>query len=229
VPTAWLRGIGTLVLAATLAAVPAAAQGPPVGPPGPFVVDLRLATSGLPTDVGFYPPVTAPIAVASRGFGGDIGAHMYAFRLGAARLGFGASFFRVEGRGDAPTASTGTTTPLESDDVVETVETSATLTSVLPQVSFNFGTRDGWSYISGGLGFSQVRTTADPAPGDTTRDSDWTSVLHVGGGARWFIRQRLAVGFDFRIHRLSSRGGSGDAPGSPGALFTSLSAGVSIR
>lgn len=38
--------------------------------------------------------------------------------------------------------------------------------------------------------------------GDPGSRNRHTSTLNVGGGARWFLREHIAVGFDVRFHRL---------------------------
>ena len=69
-------------------AVPAAAQAK--SRPGPWVLDVRGVTSPVPTDPDYYPPLAA-VLVPERGFGVDVGAHVYLFNLGPARNAFMAS------------------------------------------------------------------------------------------------------------------------------------------
>src|SRR5687767_1004960 len=88
------RAAAIFVLAVLFAA-PAAAQGPPPAPPGPYVVDVRGALGGFPRDTVFFPPVPSGTVVPTRGFGLELGAHVYLLRLGPARVGIGASVFRV--------------------------------------------------------------------------------------------------------------------------------------
>jgi len=71
------------------------------------------------------------------------------------------------------------------------------LTSVDPQLSLNFGTADGWSYLSAGVGVTGVE--AEPAGiSESVRSLNW------GGGVRWFLGPHLGVGFDIRIRHLSA-------------------------
>ena len=67
---------------------------------------------------------------------------------------------------------------------------------VAPQLSFNFGTANGWSYLSAGGGPARIK-------GDVTLT---TTAVNAGGGARWFMNDHAAIGFDVRIYRLSSSG-----------------------
>ena len=87
----------------TAAAAPASAQGLPAAPPGPFAIDVRGTTIGMPQAFGFYPEMPSETLVPARGFGLDAGAHVYFGRLGPGRLGVGANI--VEARGT--TGSTG--------------------------------------------------------------------------------------------------------------------------
>jgi hypothetical protein len=75
--------------------------------------------------------------------------------------------------------------------------------TLAPQVSFNFGSGDGWSYVSGGLGTTTVATRTT---GSITgrRESDRLNGFEVGGGARWFLASHIAFTFDVRLRRLSS-------------------------
>jgi hypothetical protein len=175
----------------------AAAQAPE--PPGPWVLDLRGATAGLPSDTAFFPTVPIDTLVPSRGFGFDVGAHVYLFTLGPSRVGVGANYVRVRG-------------------TTETV--TAELRTVAPQVSFNFGTRSGWSYLGAGLGRGWVATTAQQLAGPASEDSGALTAMNFGGGARWFLTGHLGVGFDVRWHRVS---------GTPGTMLVSAAAGFSIH
>jgi hypothetical protein len=98
--------------------------------------------------------------VPSRAFGYDVGGHVYLFNLGSTRLGIGVNIIGVRG-----TATDGT----------------ATMRIVAPQLSFNFGSSDGWSYLSIGAGIGRVDAEATGS----------SSALNAGGGARWFITRRL--------------------------------------
>jgi hypothetical protein len=191
-----VRRLVVLVLA--LAPVRVAAQGQ--DPVGGYVLDLRGATSGLPTDTAFFPGIPLETIVPARGFGFDVGAHVYLFRLGPSRVGVGGNYVRV--RGTVP-------------GVV------ANVSALAPQVSFNFGTANGWSYLSAGLGRAWVTTHFDDEDADAvTGDSGGLSATNYGGGARWFLARRLAVGFDARFHRIA---------GPPKASLFSASVGVSVR
>jgi hypothetical protein len=190
-----VRGLVAAVL--VLVALPAAAQGP--DPVAGYVLDLRGATSGLPKETAFFPGIPVETIVPARGFGFDVGGHVYLFGLGPSRVGIGLNYLRVRG-----------TTP----GIVGNVS------SVAPQVSFNFGGANGWSYLSAGVGRAWVRTTIERESGPATAESEGLTAFNYGGGARWFLMRRLALGFDVRLHRVS---------GPPRTSLFAASVGFSVR
>jgi hypothetical protein len=188
-------GAGGLLLAVVLLSSPAAAQEPVSG----FVVDVRGATSGLPKETAFFPGIPTETVVPARGFGFDVGGHVYLLKLGPSKLGVGANYVRVRGT---------------SPGIVSNFEALA------PQVSFNFGSANGWSYLSAGLGRAWVRTEAERVSGTDVADTGALSAINYGGGARWFLVRHIAVGFDLRVHRVS---------GPPKATFFAAAVGFSVR
>jgi Outer membrane protein beta-barrel domain len=164
-----------LGLAGVLLGTQVEAQGLTPGKPGPFVIDVRGVTSGIPASPGLYPDLGDQFVVPARGFGFDVGAHVYLFSLGPARLGIGANYIEVRG------------TAADAD---------ATLETIAPQLSFNFGTSDGWSYLSVGAGTARVKAVTSAS----------SSAVNAGGGARWFMNRHLAVGFDVRFHKIAADG-----------------------
>jgi hypothetical protein len=190
---------GRLLLAFLLVALApgarAAAQSLNPGPPGPFVFDIRGATSGLPSTVAFVPDPETTATIPTRGFGGSAGVHVYAFQLGPARLGAGVDVVYARGT---------------------TVDAISTLTSLDPQLSLNFGTADGWSYVSAGVGITRVNV--DPVDvSESLRSINW------GGGARWFLGPRFGVGFDVRIRHLAA----GDVL--PKTMSVAVAVGMSLK
>ncbi|MGH9241170.1 MAG: outer membrane beta-barrel protein [Vicinamibacterales bacterium] len=210
-----LRSFGGTVVMMVMATAQAAAQ--TTTPPGPWVLDVRGVTSPVPTDAGFYPPLAAT-SVPSRGFGADFGAHVYLGSLKLARIGFGANFVIVRSAVDAPVAATED----EATESAATQRVTLNMRMLAPQVSANFGTRDGWSYLSAGVGIATVATeAADEMPG--RQESGRLRSVNFGGGARWFITPRLAFGFDLRAHRIAA------GSGTPKTSVFAVGAGLSIR
>ena len=163
------------------------------GPPGPYVVDVRGVTIGIPASPGLYPDLGDQFTVPARGFGFDVGGHVYLFNLGPARLGLGVNVIRVRG------------TATDAD---------ATFQTVAPQLSFNFGSSDGWSYLSLGAGTARVKAI----------ETGSSSAINAGGGARWFMKRHLAIGFDIRVHMIAA---DGDIMGK--STQVSASVGLSLK
>jgi hypothetical protein len=97
-----------------------------------------------------------------------------------------------------------------------------------PQLSLNFGSGDGWSYLSGGAGKSRWSIVPD---GGSPQDADqvWVWTVDYGGGARWFARSRIAFIIDFRVHAINAGPPQATLPGSPRVRMLILSAGVAFR
>ena len=208
-----MRRCFTLLMVA-VCGVPVVAQNAPT-PTTPLVTswprvvaDVRGATSGVPSNAAFYPPLPADTLVPARGFGFDVGAHVYAGSIGPARLGYGASLQVVR--------------------ATQTV-TSAVSRLFAPQVSINFGSPRGWSYVSGGVGLSTLTGRLQGPAGavNLERASGALTTFNVGGGARWFFLSRMAFSLDLRFHRYGA-GGEGDFSTPPGTVG-SASVGLSFR
>lgn len=128
-----------------------------------------------------------PENLPSKSYGVVTGAHYYPFHLGKITFGFGAEFVYARGSQTlAPTTDGGPAGP--------TVRRH--FESIAPEISLNFGHRNGWSYISGGM-FGRSKLFLDrvdaPASG-----APWRSTINYGGGARWFTGHHLAFSVDFR-------------------------------
>jgi hypothetical protein len=185
----------TLMLTMFVPASGANAQSINPGPPGPFVFDLRAFTANLPSDAALFPDLPTGATVPGRGFGGSVGGHVYAFQIGPGRLGLGVDVLFARG---------------------STADANSSMTSVDPQISMNFGTSEGWSTLSLGVGLTRI--SGDPGGvSESVRSINW------GGGARWFIKPRLGVGFDIRIHHLAA----GDVL--PKHTLVSVGAGLSLK
>ena len=212
-------------IALAIAVLTPGASSAQVSAPGPYVIDLRGTMSGAPGSASFYPPVSTAISVPQRAFGFGAGAHVYTFRIGVARLGFGVDVTRARGtaRTDVSAVETTSTTAVEATG---TFNAAMTVTTIAPQLSFNFGTQEGWSYLSAGFGTAITHAEVTiPASfdGEAGSRNRRTSAVNFGGGARWFLREHLAVGFDVRFHRLLA------SSSVPSTRIVGLSVGVSIR
>jgi hypothetical protein len=216
------------VLLALAAATPVSAQTSERLPW--FAVDLHGSWVGLPSAEGWVPPVPAVTPLPGRGWGVAGGATVYPLKLGVVTLGLGVSMHTGKGTSDALTSTTGSGASQVTTETTTTVTTQ--ITSVLPQLSLNFGHKLGWSYLSGGYGRSKVASSS--APFGTalalTVPEAWNPAINFGGGARWFMKPHLGFSFDVRFTKLSSRAATEAQPifGKRTQMVT-LSVGVSIQ
>ena len=202
--------------------------------PGPYVIDIRGATVSLPRDAAFFPPIPSSTAVPSRGYGFELGGHVYPLQLGPARLGLGAIVVRARGTAAPGPPDEDSDEPSETG-LNTTPDVTSLLTMVAPQLSLNFGSRAGWSYLSAGIGRAQLSTRASAfvdeddddeiTPADLI-DHGSRSAINFGGGARWFAKPRLAFSFDVQFHIVSAGGG---AEPTPGSTLLAAAVGISLR
>jgi hypothetical protein len=186
---------------------------------GPFVVDIRGTSPSFPNDALLAQSRGLNVEeLPGRGLGLDGGAHLYLFKWRVITVGIGAQATMARA-----------TSPSVSRAGVETARAvTSWFTSITPQLSFNFGTGDGWSYISGGVGkavWSTVPDAQSPLPGDEER----LNTVNYGGGARWFAKPHLAFTFDVRFHQLDPGTPLPGLPGSPRTTMMIIGAGISLK
>ena len=201
-------------------AVPAAAQ--QKEPIGPYVVDVRgafgrhKAEPSVATDLG-VPAANLP----TRTFGIAGGIHVYPLRSRRITLGLGGNVVLARGSKSLE---------IQEDDVAEPVAGPAVrrrFTTVSPEVSLNFGHRNGWSYISGGMfGRSKLYLESETAP---VSGAPYRTTVNYGGGARWFTRDRLAFSVDFRWYSVAEQPAAAGIVAQPRTTLLVLSGGIAIR
>jgi hypothetical protein len=223
--------VRVFVFAVTLAATASTSLAQTPQPIGRFVVDVRGASAGLPTDEGWVPTLPANALAPSRKLGLDAGGQVYVLRLAGATFGVGGTILFARGTTIAPEpVSTSSTAP----PPVQTIpDVTTRLKSLAPQVSINFGHALGWSYLSAGLGTTRVESEA-VIPSRTTvvftpRDSGWVKTINFGGGARWFIKERFGVGFDLRWYKLSTVPATATHPGAPRETLITAGVGITLK
>lgn len=206
-----------LVLAPWLStARPAFAQEGIDRPIGRFVVDIRgsITPFGETTEFaarrGFDGSLTPGL-----GLGVEAGAHVYLYRWRAMTFGLGGTVHASLGDRGA--------SELDVNPGGPTIRKQ--LVAISPQLSLNFGGRDGWSYVSGGLGQSRLSLFA-LGTNDTHRR---TRTLNYGGGARWFTSDHLAFSLDLRFYALTPLEQTETEPGSPRMTVMVFSIGASFR
>lgn len=241
-PLLRLCALGALLLL-TLGAARAAAQDPDQDrePIAWFAADVRGMFAKYPGDPALPPFLDVTEEnLAKRGLGVVFGAHVYPLRMGRRiALGVGAEMFFSRG--------SKTLKPEQEDDEEKLPDgptVDARLSGFSPQLSLNFGGREGWSYLTGGIGWTKFSTEVKlAAPGTpvtpvppATPDApavdeptDRVSTINYGGGARWFMKRHLAFTLDLRFYRIKPREATPKLPAMIGTRLLVLSAGVSFK
>ena len=95
-----------------------------------------------------------------------------------------------------------------------------------PEVSLNFGHRNGWSYISGGLGRSVLVPSARTC---RRRITQAARRVHYGAGARWFTNRHVALSLDFRWYSVAAQDPTATSVAQPRTTLLVLSGGIGLR
>jgi hypothetical protein len=205
-----------LMILALLAAAPAFAQ--QTAPLPPIVLDVRGFMTGVGPDpasaIGLNLPAS-DLPGRVRGLSG--GVTFYPMRRQGMSLGIAGEL--VLGRGRRTTTDTTGATP--------DIKTATRLTAWSGNVSLNFGTRNGWSYVTAGYGPTYFATYLDD--GVTAHVIPRDMVPNAGGGARWFSSKHVAFEFDVRLYFTSPLAATDVFSGHGRRKLTVLSAGISIR
>ena len=185
---------------------------------GPFAVDVHGVTlSYKPTSEQAAWLGYADSDLPGRGFGVDVGGQYYFMKLGTVALGAGGNVLWTAGNSDP--------TDLEGASTGNKAHTS--FRSVATQVTANFGRRRGWSYLSAGYGYS---TFAVSKPTDVeSAGLPKRSTFNVGGGARWFKKERVAFSFDVRFYMLAAQAATGLVPADAKQTRVVIGVGASFR
>src|SRR2546425_1455884 len=162
----------TLVMCLTFSSRVRAQEPPPRL--GPFVVDFHGTFPTFPNDV-VQLANSRGLSLAELpglGIGVDLGAHVYLLKWRAVTFGIGGEL--TFGRAHSmPSTAAGQTTGLQP--------VRERFISAAPQLSFNFGTGHGWSYLSGGIGRAVwAHHPAGEEPGDAALERP-AAFDHCGG------------------------------------------------
>ncbi|MCA1560040.1 MAG: hypothetical protein LC804_07155 [Acidobacteria bacterium] len=159
-----------------------------------------------------------PVNLPTRGLGIVVGAHWYPARLGRMTLGIGGELMTSRGsRTQEPATEGGADGP--------TVNTR--LSAVSPQVSFNFGGPEGWSYISGGIGWANFTTAREDLP--VADPSSRPKTINYGGGARWFSKKHVALSVDMRFYAINPQDATTARPAFPRMRLLVFSVGAGFK
>jgi len=213
-----------VMLMVSLAAWPVHAQDPPPRI-GPFVVDLHGTIPRFPTDDLLAQSRGMKLAeLPGSGLGLQVGVHLYLLRWRAVTFGVGGELAASRAR-QTPAA-------LSAEAIAAGIQpvrpAEERFTSIAPQLSFNFGTGHGWSYISGGLGQS-VWSIVPEGQEDYPPDTDRLKTINYGGGARWFAKSHVAFSFDVRFYAINPGSAAYRFTQSPRTTLLVIGAGVSVK
>jgi len=215
-----IRRIIRCLLAGVAIAAPAAAQ--QKEPLPPFAADLRgafarhKAEPSVATDLG-----VSAANLPSRSLGLVAGAHVYPLRGRRISLGLGGNMVIARGSRTLDTSEEAATQPVKSPEV------RRHFTAISPEVSLNFGHRNGWSYISGGM-FGRSKLYLDRADKPAV-SPPYRTTLNYGGGARWFTTDHIALSVDFRWYSVAEQPAAAGLIAQPRTTLLVLSGGIAIR
>ena len=206
-----------LVAVVLFSAQPALAQ--PRRPLPLVVADLRGFYAALGQDAVTAGDLSVrPEDLPSRGLGAVAGLHLYAFRARTISLGVGGEAILANGR-KLPQP--------DEEEAVALPPINRRIRGLSGNLSLNFGGRDGWSYVTAGMGpfvFAAYEGDTAPAaapPGKMT--------INYGGGARWFAWRHFAFAVDVRFYQTRPQPATPSYAGRSRTTLRILSAGISIR
>jgi len=204
-----------------LTEVRVSAQGPPP-PISGLVVDLRgtFPRFGDNQQLADSRGLTMQ-DLPGAGLGLDVGAHYYVFRWKVITFGIGGQFTFGRSHSSAEFLT-------GSEAGQTTVAVTERFTSIAPQLSFNFGSGDGWSYLSGGIGSSQWSIVPDGGAA-LSADRERLKTVNYGGGARWLVTPKVAFNLDVRFYQMDPGTPEGGRPGSPRTTLLVLGGGISVK
>lgn len=209
-----------LLLIATALLIPIDTFAQTAEPIGPFAADVRVVMPRFKEDTGVATALgVASTNLPSHGLGIAGGAHWYPVRMGRLiTLGIGGEILISRGSN---------TLEPETEGGAESPTVNTRFSTASAQVSLNFGKRQGWSYLTGGIGWAGFRTELEASP---VADSDSRPrVFNYGGGARWFAKEHLAVCLDLRFYAVSAQAAAVGRPAYPSMTLMVISGGISLK
>ena len=193
---------------------------------GPIVVDLQgiLPRFGDKSDLALSRGLLQA-ELPGMGLGARAGLHLYLPTLLGLTVVIGGEALIGRSHAEPTVLLAGPPTGATSASLRPVTET---FKSISPQLSLNFGNGNGWSYLTFGIGrsvWSIVPSGGEPQPAD----EDPIQTINYGGGARWFIKPRLAFSLDVRFYDIASVEPELGFPGSPRTVLLVIGAGLSIK
>lgn len=190
--------LALFVISASLIAAPVLAQtASPAAPVAAAKRDLRIPIAvadarGVFARLGQDPTTAAGLSTTAldlpaSGLGIAGGAHVYLWRGQAMAFGVGGEAMFARAKHDL----------LDSAGKATGTTIDRRLRSASVNLSLNFGHRDGWSYLTAGIGPTSFESYLASAVPDGLRASS----INFGGGARWFNWKHLAFTADMRFYQ----------------------------
>jgi hypothetical protein len=214
-----MRNVVGCALAIALLVSPCASAQDAPKPIGPIAVDIRGTTVRFPSSDGLAASRGLQTAeLPGSGFGVDLGAHLYLLKWKAVTVGVGGQLTYGRSHGAGAT----------QDGIVLYRPVTERFLAIAPQLSLNFGTGAGWSYLSAGGGPAVWRLVPDGSLALPSDDERLTA-YNYGGGARWFVKRHVAFTFDVRFHDVYGGTPVLGFPGSPRIKMLVLGAGISVK
>jgi hypothetical protein len=221
-PAARALRLALLILAALPAVAVAQEDEPPQRRPiGRFAADVRASIPRFKEDPNIAAAVgVIPENLATRGLGVVVGAHVYPISRGSLALGIG---------GEALFSRASRTLEPATEDGPDGPTASTSFSALSPQLSLNFGASEGWSYISGGMGWSRFSVRVNETPGAAAGSEPRRKTINYGGGARWFTKRHLALSIDLRWYAVSPQLATAAAPALPRMTVMVFSVGAGFK
>ncbi|HSC26560.1 MAG TPA: hypothetical protein VLD67_04760, partial [Vicinamibacterales bacterium] len=180
--------------------------------------DVRLALPRFSEDVDVASAIgVSSLNLPTRGLGLSIGAHWYPLRGRVVTLGLGGEILVSRGRDTLEAVE-------EGGPPGPTVVTR--FSSVSPQLSLNFGSSEGWSYLTGGIGWAGFTTEREDMP---VAEGERVRAFNYGGGARWFAKKHLAFAVDLRFYAMGAQAAAPGRPGYGAQTRMVISAGMAFK
>ena len=196
----------------------AAAQDP-IPKIGPFAIDVHGTVPRFPNNQQLIDSrELLTQEMPGVGLGVHVSANVYVYTWKAVTFGLG---------GDAAFTRAHQGSQAISDTEVSRAVTERFM-NFAPILSLNFGTGNGWSYLSGGIGRSIWYIVPDGVA-SLPADSERLETINYGGGARWFLNNRLAFSVDARFYAIYPGRPDGPRPGSPRTTLMVFGAGISVK
>ena len=214
-----MRRLSCLMFCLAFAAPAAAQQKEPLPR---FAADVR----GMFSRHKVEPDIAKGLGVENanlpvKSFGLVGGAHVYALRGRKVTMGLGGNIVLARGS---------RTLDLLAEDGVTTTKSPTVrrhFTAFSPEISLNFGHRNGWSYISGGM-FGRAKLYADRLD-QPASEAPARKAINYGGGARWFTTDHIALSVDFRWYSVAEQPQTAGVVFQPATTLLVLSAGIAIK